>query len=162
MQRPALDLPSYRRLATFTMLASVAVTVAGLYQFLHGRWAPGVLYVMAGILLLLPSQVAQIRTVPGSENVLVFLTKKECSLCDEARLLLPEITKDTSFRIEETALETSSRTLRKTFRNRVPVLLWQGTVVAALRWDLAAIRARLAEIQEANASSVSTPTGESP
>lgn len=141
------------------MISAVASTVAGLYQLLHARWIPGVLFLVGGVLLLLPSQLASIRTEPGSERVLVFVTKPECSLCDEARALLPKLLDGTPFRVQEVALD-SSRSLKRAFRNRVPVLLWQGTVIADLGWDPVATRSQLEEL--GRLPSVSRPRAESP
>lgn len=141
-----LSLRRYRWLVRLSLLAGVASVVAGLWAALHALWGPALLGLGAGILLLWPSQHFRIRPEPGSERVLSLLTKKECSLCDEARILLPTLLEGTPFRVEETDIDTE-RFLRRHFRTQVPVLLWQGETLAQLRFEPAEVRARLAEIQ---------------
>jgi hypothetical protein len=152
VRRLEVELRAFRRLATLSLLASVIATVGGLYALVVARaWLLGGLGLLLGVALLLLVQGLAIRATPGSENVLVFVTKRECSLCDEARLLLPGLTEGTPFRIEEVELE-GNRFLRRHFRHDVPVLLWQGEVVARLRWEPTELRARLdAILAERNA-----------
>lgn len=145
MARRELGLAKFRLLARFTLVLAVAATVAGLYAALHGQWGPAALGIGLGILLLYPSQYVAIKSEPGSEDQLVFVTKQECSLCDEARAILPTVTQGTPFRVTEQRLEEHAY-LRRAFRNNVPVLLWQGEVVAELHWDPALVRTRLDQI----------------
>lgn len=140
-----VDLRTFRRLARLLTFASVLATVAGLYAFLHEAWFLGGLAIAAGVVLLAMVQRFSIQAEAGSENVLVFVTKDGCTLCDEAKALLPAITQGTPFRVEEAHLE-SSRFLRRHFKNKVPVLLWQGEEIAAIGWDAGALRARLEAI----------------
>lgn len=134
----------FRALAQLTLLISVALTTLGIYSLLNQDWWWAALAVGAGVLLLVPSQMVSLQGQKGSEHELVFVTKQSCTLCDEAQALLPQITDGTPFHVREVDL-ASDRRLQKLFWDRVPVLLWQGEVVADLGWDVAAVRARLAE-----------------
>jgi glutaredoxin-like protein DUF836 len=137
-----VDLRTFRRLAKLLTFASLLATVAGLYAALQRQWGLAALGIGAGLLALYAVQRLAIQPAAGSENVLLVVTKDECSLCDEARLLLPTLIEGTPFRTEEVKIE-SDRFLRRHFKDHVPVLLWQGEELARLRWDPATVRARL-------------------
>jgi len=141
----SVDLATYRRLARILVLGSVAGTVAGIYGLLRGSWFLGGAALAAGIVLLWFVQRLSIAAEAGSEDTLVFVTKDDCALCDEAKALLPSVTDGLPFRVEEARLE-SSRFLRRHFRSTVPVLLWQGEEIARLGWDAEALRRRLEAI----------------
>lgn len=151
MTPPTRQLPlrTFRRLVQLTSLASVALVAAGLFLFVSGQWAWALLVVLAGILLVLPPQLYRIQPEAGSEHVLLLVTKRECPLCDEARLLLPQLLEGTPFRVEEADLD-QDRFLRRHFRHDVPVLLWQGEVLAKLRFDPTTLRAKLLGLLDAS------------
>lgn len=161
MKRPQVSLPAYRRLAAATMVFAVAATVAGLYAALHRQWALALLGLVGGALLLYPSQFVRIRAEPGGEHLLYFVTKAECALCDEARALLPPLLAGTPFGIREIRVETD-RGLRRRFGHAVPVLLWQGEVLARLGWDAALLRRRLEDLARAHPPAPPTPPDEAP
>lgn len=137
-----MGLRTFRRLAKLLTFASLLATVAGLYAGLHGEWALAGLSIGVGILALYGVQRLTIQPIAGSEDTLVFVTKDQCGLCEEARLLLPGLLEGTPFHVEEATIE-GDKFLRRHFKNAVPVLLWQGEELARLRWDPRAIRARL-------------------
>jgi len=140
-----VGLATFRRLARLLTIASLLATVAGIYAALKGAWGLAAVGIGAGLLALYAVQRLAIRSEPGSEDVLLFVTKDQCSLCDEARLLLPQVLAGTPFRIEEARIE-EDKFLRRHFKNHVPVLLWQGEELARLGWDAASLRGRLDEI----------------
>lgn len=149
-------LRTFRRLAKLLTFASVLATVAGIYAGLRGAWGLAALGVGAGILALYGVQRLSIQSAPGSEFVLVFVTKDQCSLCDEARLLLPGLIEGTPFRVEEVRLE-SDRFLRRHFKNHVPVLLWQGEEVARLKWDPEDVQKRIRALPAASRTGQQNP-----
>lgn len=144
-----VELTRFRWLVRWSLLLSVALVTIGLYALLRGLIGIGLLCIGAGILFLVPSQYFLIRPHQGSERTLWFLTRKECTLCDEAKALLGTLTAGTPLRIEERDVD-EDRFLRRHFRKQVPVLLWQGEVLAAGRWELEVVKARLAEIRRAH------------
>lgn len=142
MKRREFNLQNYRRLTRLLMLAAVGLTTWGLYAGLHHEWHWTALGIGGGVLSLYLAQRIHIKTDPLAQHLLVFVTKSDCALCEEARLLLPKITEGTPFRVEEESID-ENKFLRRHFRDTVPVLLWQGEEIARLRWDADALRARL-------------------
>lgn len=140
----------YRLLTRFTLLFSVACVVFGMYRLLQNDLVLGAIGIGLGVLLLAPSQYFRIRPVPGAENILVLLSRKNCTLCDEARPVLRAVVENTPFAVQEIDVD-SDRRLRRRFKNFVPVVLWQGDELARLRVDRDALSARLHQILAARA-----------
>lgn len=155
-----LELGAFRRRARWLTVLSVLATVLGIYAAVGRRWGLAGLGVGVGIVLLYLVQRAGIQATPGSERVLVFLTRADCTLCEEAEEVLAELTKDTPFLVERLSVD-SSRFLKRHFADAVPVLLWQGEELGRLRWDAAALRTRLDGIRAAWAKAGPAP-GENP
>lgn len=141
---PEVSHSAFRLIVRFSLLLSIALVVAGIYQLLQGVLGLGLAAIGLGVLALVPSQYFRIRPEPGAENVLVLVTKQDCLLCEEARLVLRTLIEGTPFRVQEVDL-ADHRYLRR-FKNHVPVLLWQGDELARLRVDAPAVRAHLEAI----------------
>jgi hypothetical protein len=145
LERRDLSLGAFRLLVRFSLLASIALVVLGLYEVLPAQNHPwvGLATIVAGVILLLPSQAFRIRPEPGAENQLILLGKPDCSLCDEAREVLRVAIVGTPFQIQEIDIQDHPR-LRRRFKDAIPVLFHQGDEVARLRIGLDPIRAYLA------------------
>lgn len=154
--RRQLDLGAYRLLVRFSLLLSVASVVFGMYRLLETDLILGAIGIGLGVALLVPSQYFRIRPVPGAENILVLLSRRNCALCDEARAVLRPMAENTPFTVQEIDVD-SDRRLRRRFKNFVPVVLWQGDELARLRIDREALSARLHEILEARAPAPPSP-----
>lgn len=139
-------------------LASVGAFVAGLYALVQGLWPLTLVGIGLSIVLLASLQRFDVRGESAAGPTLIFVTKRQCTLCERARALLPLITEGSPFRVQEVGLETDS-SLRRLFRDRVPVLLHEGEVVADLAWDAATVRQRLglAPTPESSASRSESP-----
>ena len=144
----SVTVAAYRRLSAALVLLAVALTTWALYAALHTRWFEVLLALPAGVLLLYAVQRLAIRTDAGAADLLIFATKDECALCDEARLLLGRLTTGSAWNVKEVRIETD-RFLRRHFKNEVPVLLWQGEVLARLAWDAGSLRGRLEALKPA-------------
>lgn len=142
--KPEVSHSAFRLIVQFSLLASIALVVYGIYQLLQGSLGPGLAGIGLGILALVPSQYFRIRPDPEAENVLLFITKQDCLLCDEARIVLRSAIEGTPFQVQELDLR-DHRYLRR-FKNAIPVVLWQGDELARLRVDGPEIRRRLEEI----------------
>lgn len=143
MQRE-LELRAYRLVARFSLLLSLAAVVFGLYELLSRQWGLGLMGVGVGVLLLVPSQYFRIRPDPAAENLLVLVTRENCSLCDEARVAIRAAAQGTPFTVQEFDVR-DHRHLRR-FKNHVPVLFWQGDELGRLRIEAEAVRQRLMDV----------------
>jgi hypothetical protein len=135
-----LPIGAYRLLVRFTLLLSIALVVFGIYNLLNGRLALAAGGIVAGVLTLIPSQYYRIRAEPGAENLLVLLTKPECSLCEEAREVVRIAVDGTPFQVQEVNIEDHPP-LRRRFKNFIPVLLYQGDDLLRLRFSMEEVRA---------------------
>lgn len=144
MQRE-IDLGAYRLIVRFTLLASVALVVFGLYRLLERDFIFGAAGMILGVLALLPSQLFTIRPDPAAQHTLFLLTKPDCSLCDEAHQVLRTLVDGTPFTLQLVNIEEDRR-LRARFKNHIPVVIWQGEELARLRVEPEPMRARLASI----------------
>lgn len=134
-----IPIGAYRLLVRFTLLLSVALVVYGIYQLLQGNAALGLIGIVAGVLTLVPSQYFQVRAEPGAENLLVLLTKPECSLCEEAREVVRIAVDGTPFQVQEVNIEDYPP-LRRRFKNFIPVVLYQGDELLNLRISVEELR----------------------
>ncbi|MBI2079057.1 MAG: glutaredoxin family protein [Euryarchaeota archaeon] len=140
-----IDLGAYRLVVRFTLLASVALVVFGLYRLLQRDFLLGLAGMVLGVLALLPSQLFAIRPDPAAQHLLFLLSKPDCSLCDEAHGVLRKLVDGTPFTIQVVNIEEDRR-LRRRFKEHIPVVIWQGEELARLRLDPDAMRARLDSI----------------
>jgi hypothetical protein len=141
----------YRRLTTLSSLLGVVVLAAGIWEFAHARWLTGILFVVLGLALGLWTGFLRIGGVPaplapkhaGQEQwtprVLHFYTRRECSLCEEAKVRLEPHLAARHISLVEHDVDRDP-VLRERYGTRVPVAVYDGAEVFALQFDEAAVR----------------------
>ncbi len=70
----------------------------------------------------------------SGEPNLVFLTRPGCHLCDEVRGQLAALAELHGLRLDELSVESDPQSEGR-FGQRIPVLLWEGSVVAEGRFS---------------------------
>jgi hypothetical protein len=137
----------------YASLLSVAFVAIGIFLVLQGQAVWGVVIGILGIGMVVAMAALGIRSEPGSERLLVLVTKRDCSLCDEAKVRLRAVVLQRDFVIQEVLLEDFPE-LERRYRDKVPVLLWQQEEVAYGRFDWKAVEKRLADVESSHASKV--------
>ena len=157
MTRREIPLGAYRLVVRFTLLLSIAFVVFGLYSLLEGKLLLALVGIVAGVLTLVPSQYYRIRAEAGAENLLVLLTKPDCSLCEEAREVVRIAVDGTPFQVQEVNIEDHPA-LRRRFKNFIPVVLYEGDELFRLRISIEELRPILDRILAERGVTPGVPT----
>ncbi len=146
-----VTLRQYRRWNLLSTLVGVAMFAFGLWYLTHFRLVLGLFLLAAGSCAALWTAALRIDGTPGplyrsslrdterwAPRALHFYTRRNCSLCDEARArlahdLAPDIT------IVDHDVDNHPA-LAARYGDRVPVAVFEGGEVFALRYDAEAVR----------------------
>ena len=161
--RRDLDIRLFRFIVRATLLLALTLVVVGLYLAIPRgdgetfvvpprpfeeqtglRIGLAIASIGAGVMALGASQYFRVKPDPAAENLLVLVSKDHCTLCDEARHVIREVTKDTPFTLQEIDVRDHRHLSR--FKNHIPVLFWQGDEIARLKVDPDELRAKLEAI----------------
>lgn len=147
-----VTLEQYRLWTTLSSILGVLLLAWGIWRVAHLQLVTGLLLVVAGFIAGLWTALLRIQGTPGelyrpasekqdqwTPRVLHFYTRQHCSLCDEARARLePELARKGITLVPHDVDEDP--VLRERYGSRVPVALYQGQEVFALRYDESAVR----------------------
>ncbi|HEX9816403.1 MAG TPA: glutaredoxin family protein [Candidatus Thermoplasmatota archaeon] len=158
--RRELDIRLFRFIVRASLLAALTFVVLGLYMAIPRgdgesfvvpprpfedrpglRLGLAVASIGVGVMALGASQYFRVRPDPTAENLLVLVSKDHCMLCDEARHVIREVTKETPFTLQEIDVRDHRHLAR--FKNFIPVLFWQGDELARLKVDPDELRTKL-------------------
>lgn len=147
-----VTLARYRRYTTVSSLLGVALLAWGLWQLAHTHLISGVLLVVAGFAAGLWTVLLRIEGTPAplygpkpaqreqwAPRVLHFYTRRECTLCDEARQRLEPVMQSKGITIVAHDVDKDP-VLEKRYGPRVPVAVYEGDEVFALQFDEEAVR----------------------
>ncbi len=147
-----VTLEQYRLWTTLSSILGVLLLAWGIWRVSHMQLVTGLLLVVAGFVAGLWTVLLQIQGTPGelyepvsrkndqwTPRVLHFYTRRECTLCDEARTRLePELAKKGITLVPHDVDEDP--VLRERYGSRVPVALYKGQEVFALQYDEGAVK----------------------
>ncbi len=147
-----VTLARYRRYTTVSSLLGVALLAWGLWRLAHAQFITGLLLIVAGFVAGLWTVLLRIEGTPAplyepkpqgreewAPRVLHFYTRRQCTLCDEARTRLEPVMRAKGITIVAHDVDKDP-VLEKRYGARVPVAVYEGDEVFALQYDDQAVR----------------------
>lgn len=143
--RVRVGLDTYRQLTLAASVLGAGLFGAGLVVLVQLESPPlAIALMLAGSGSALATALVDIRGAPPSvPPSLLLYTRKECALCDEARVLLEQLRGEVAFDLWEADVDADPD-LAARYGNRVPVGVARGQELFAGHLDEATVRAALA------------------
>jgi hypothetical protein len=154
-----VSVTQYRRLTVGSTIAGVLLLAWGMWRLFQTHIISGVLLLVVGFVVGLWTLVLRIEGMPAvlyesqhkkkptpgtsremwSPRAVHFYTRRECTLCEEARVRLEPVLQDKGITMVVHDVDKDPA-LRDRYGSRVPVAVFEGEELFALRYDEDAVR----------------------